>query len=497
MSSDELKYLSLDASDVAAAKVSNSSERVLFVSINPDLKTDRGHFLNYERRLRHCCEVSAIDYACFAHHDVQVELEGLRAVYSEESGHYSLIRADSMSQWKTILDPFHNDTVVALEQIVGSRSYRRIVLFVYCGSSLLASRLANLSWPSNVEIVVNSFWDFFIPADVGCGQMSRLSLQKQIRLLAMSGLHAKEIARDTGLWFDPIPNPPPLLSDMEARVELCHYGRRLETRHDNEVTVFVPGLMTIGKGRECTGALFHHVRDTASAGLHFVFRDRSGVLNVPNSLYVEVIRGDLGDGTIKECYRRADVALLPYDSTIFRVRTSGALVDCFCFGTIPLVIQGTWLADVCERYDVGMVLPDSEPATVMSALAKLRPRLVHERRRLLRGAMGYIADNSWLELLKLVIGGPAIFPYETTEVNCQHTPSESLLAEGNRLLRAGDFRTAAVVFDWLGRDAKLGIYSQNLELCSRRTGTSVESLVASNAKAPTIDASIVHDNTKS
>lgn len=478
---DIQEFLSLDALSLARERSAVPGGKTLFVSLNPDLTTDFGHFLNYERRLKDCSEAAGADYACFAHSDVRVELAGLRAVFPSDSGHYSMMRNGAAAGWRAIAEEFWRSVDGALAVLRRDTRYDRVVLFLYCGSSVLASTQVDRPWAPDVELVINAFWDFLLPAATGSAHISRLSFQQHVRLLAMSELHGDEIFRATGLRFDSIPNPPPLLGDLQALAELRRYGGVLARAPAPELRVLVPGLMTHGKGKEITEALYRQLCASPRAGLRFVFRDRAGVLDRAHPPSVEVLRGDLSDELVKDTYRRADAALIPYDAQTFRVRTSGAIVDCLSFGTVPLVLAGTWLADACERYDFGIVLQDTTPAAVLAAIERLRVDLIRERVRLFRGAVRYLARNSWTALFDTIAGSAPVESFRTTGATAPHQPSVSLLAEANRLVREADYRTAAVLFDWLARSTDLDLYRRNIELCARRSGLSVAELLAREA----------------
>src|SRR5437879_2047151 len=73
----------------------DKSKRRLLVSINQDLKSDFGHYLNYEHRIGEACASFGADHICFANADVVVAEENLRPVFSNDSGHYSLVRNDA------------------------------------------------------------------------------------------------------------------------------------------------------------------------------------------------------------------------------------------------------------------------------------------------------------------------------------------------------------------------------------------------------------------
>ena len=108
------EFLFLNTLSLARERSAVPGGKTLFVSLNPDLTTDFGHFLNYERRLKDCCDAAGADYACFAHVNVQVELPGLRPVFPSDSGHYSMTRSDAAGDRRPIADEFWRSVDVAL-----------------------------------------------------------------------------------------------------------------------------------------------------------------------------------------------------------------------------------------------------------------------------------------------------------------------------------------------------------------------------------------------
>lgn len=470
--------LAFDGTPLELERVTGAAPgRLLFVSLNPDLRTDFGHFLNYERRLRECCERAGHAYACLAHSDVAVDWPDTIAVFPSDSGHYALLRREANDGWRPIVHEFHRVVTVTLEALRRREDAERIVLFLYCGSSLLANRLADLQWPTGTEVVINAFWDFLMPSGMGYAHVPRLSFQQRVRLLAMSSQHADELFAATGLRFDSIPNPPPLLGDLQTLDALVAQRRVACGDTQGHLRVLVPGLMTLGKGRDSTEALYRTVCEQAPAGMHFVFRDRTGVLPRSTNPAVSVRVGDLDDEEVKQAYREADAVVLPYDAATFRIRTSGAIVDALCYGATPLVMAGTWLADACFEHDFGIVLGDMSPATVLKALAELRERREVEVHRLYLGAVRYLSRHTWRRLYQSIAGAPSEDSFETRSPCLSARPSQSLLAEANRLMREGDYRTAALLYDWLDQACELPIYRQNLEICARRAGVSVDRLL--------------------
>lgn len=457
------ELLHLENTCGAGRPVTSGSKRSLFVSLNPDLINDFGHFLNYEKRLREACSLADIEYVCFANDALTIDDASLIRVFKQDSGYFSLTRRSTVNDEKRIGLELRDAVTSALQKLDLLGHHDEILLFLYCGSSSLAVALAELNWDSRIRVCVNAFWDFLLPAARPLA-LSGLRLQKTVRLLAMSDLHADRLLSHTGLHFNWIPNPPPLLDDNRAYEEIRAQMRGLVRPHHTRV--LIPGLMTIGKGKDSTLALYEALQRQKTSRLKFVFRDRKRELPANGVSGVTVISGDLTDDGIVDLYRQADFVYLPYDAATFGIRTSGALVDCLMFGAIPLVLQGTWLANICERFDVGYVLADAQPETVFKAIDSLANRMYAERARALIAGARYLSKHSWGRLLDVVRddnghSAVAVAPNPREQ-------ARTLLAAGNKLLRDGHYEDAARIYEWLRAESPLRIYDFNFRLCQRR-----------------------------
>lgn len=464
-------------SDVLLAKAANEgTPRELFVSVNPDLVTDFGHYLNYEKRLAEACRMRGLDHLCLASRQLTLHIPGIVGTFERDSGHYAMVRRSAFGREDAIAAEFQAALLAALTELAHGASYQRLHIFMYCGSSRLAMRLAERTWPADLNLCINAFWDFMIddPAPAG---LSRLHFQRNVHLLAMSDLHARRWQEDCGLHFEAIPNPPPLLSDRGAynAIRECVSS----TRKPGPLRVFVPGLLSMGKGRESTQALLDHLYRHGAGGCEYTFRDRKGELNTGDAPHVRILTGDLSDSQVVDLYQASDVVLLPYEREVFAVRTSGALVDALVFGTVPLVLEGTWLAHQCRLCEVGEVLPDAQPETVVEALATICSDIAQARRRVSRAAALYLAENTWSRLLERV----------TRRGDCDDQPAAaeqtgdaavSLFAAANRMLRERQFASAAQLYIWLQSAVPLSIYATNLDLCARYSGQSIDELLSNH-----------------
>ena len=49
---------------------------------------------------------------------------------------------------------------------------------------------------------------------------------------------------------------------------------------------------------------------------------------------------------------KSEIAILAYDTNIYKSATSGIFINCIELKTIPLVNDGTWMAYICKQYGI-------------------------------------------------------------------------------------------------------------------------------------------------
>lgn len=464
----------------SAIDFSENGKKRLLVSVSPDLKTDFGHFLNYERRIKEFCIAHEVEYLCFSNKEVSVSFDRMIPVFTHDSGHYSLIRSDARRNEAQIAEDFFVQVHSEISRLPEWEEYDEICVFLYCGSSLLASHLCNCPWDDRINLVVNAFWDFLLPNEFQeYRHVARIALQNRVKLLAMSELHRQIIAEASGLWFDWVPNPPPLLNDKEALDAVKQQIGMRVYNLSSGVKVLLPGLMTMGKGREFTSSLCEYVNNGRTGGVVYSIRDRLGNLSKSTNSNLKIMVGDFLQNEIIQLYHSSDFAVLPYASDTFRFRTSGAIVDCLVFGVIPIVLSGTWLAYICEKYSFGIILKVLTPEEVQRVVEDASMRLPQERNRLISASFRYLHDNAWARLLDVILAkkerGRRI-------QNQRNTMADSPFAVANRLLREGDYFEAGRIYLWLMGGYDHAIYRNNLIWCANKAGVELNEFIAKAAE---------------
>lgn len=448
-------------------------EDISFVSLNPDLIVDFGHFLNYELRLSDVLSCRNIEYYTLANLKTEIDLNFIYPVFNNDSGYYCLYRTSSFGKEKVIA----NELLSICQTFVGSlasssQSDRRFVFFLYTGSSELAYQLSLIDIPKNWRFVINAFWDFLDGCPEKISQrLTRIKFSRNVQLLAMSELHRKEWIGKTGLLFKSIPNPPPLHSDSTS---LAIIKRSLFLRHFSVSKVrrqiFFPGLMTGGKGKELTRDFFTDP-EIKNSEFSYILRDRKSEIEIDFSSNVELVVGDLEQSTLEDIYFSSDIAVLPYSSSTFRVRTSGAIVDCLVAGVVPIVFAGTWLAEQCEKYNFGYVCKQESVAEIKKAINCIDSEFYAFRDAMYCAAGKYLNDNNWHGLVKTVINESKLFDaFSGLSGNAKLVVDDlqGVFSEANSLYRLGKYKEALDLYDKLKRHYGFSVYDLSIEMVQRK-----------------------------
>lgn len=381
---------------------------VLLLSINPDLQGDFGHFLNYEKRIDQVCRSIGIAHHCLCNVAFETNLPNFSPVFKKLSGPYSVSVPGEKERKRAVCADLQAQILNWLETENALSRFDVVIAFIYQSSSTAAGYLAELEWPDNFHLICNAFWDFRVDLAGGEGtDFARLKQSASVSLTAMSVPHGEQIYNATGYCFAAIPHPPPLVSDARffeilraSAVEKADRYRQLPP------TVFLPGLLSLGKGKEITEEFIaSEARKTLPAQV--LVRDRGRVLSQeePETELgnIRYMLDDFSDSEIINLYRRSDVAALPYTSDVFGVRTSGALVDCIMAGVIPVVFPDTWLSHVCDQFGFGVVCRESTAAAMSDGITEALADLPGQRQRMFIAAIRYMSDNSWGQFLSALL----------------------------------------------------------------------------------------------
>jgi hypothetical protein len=375
----------------------------IYISVNPDLTTHYGHFLHYERRMKEVFNANGCDFICLSNVSMtNIHEDFIIPTFTNDSGHYSFYRNSARNLcWNKSTNEFLYLLASAVKSYLAKKKkkYAGIKYFMYTGSVRLAYQISKVFNEPNSTFVINGFWDFLSLANEDdIKYFRRIKLNSRVKFVSMSDKYSKHVFEITNFLFDFIPNPPPLCSDNEAILRIKKSCMR--ENNDAQINIYLPSLLTQGKGLEVTQDLISQVNNTN--GITFFIRDKTNTLNKIKHKNIKYLVGDLSDENVFQLYETSDFVLIPYDSKTFQMRTSGVIVDCLLFGSVPIVFEDTWMSHICKKYDFGIIAQGTSQKDILNALYDSIPHLRTLRGKMYRAALNYLIDNSWSSLIQRV-----------------------------------------------------------------------------------------------
>ncbi|MDA8231418.1 MAG: glycosyltransferase [Magnetospirillum sp.] len=158
----------------------------------------------------------------------------------------------------------------------------------------------------------------------------------------------------------------------------------------------------------------------AAGGLRFEIQAQVGASPHPSvtealaalrRMPVTLHEGQLSAEAFYGIIARADICLLPYMGAWFRSQSSGVFAEVLAFGKVPIVSAGTWMADIVQRHDVGVVFPPSSLEDFYAAIERALADLDALGRRCRDFAEDWRRINSpqnYLDVLGRRIGGTSL-----------------------------------------------------------------------------------------
>jgi hypothetical protein len=101
-----------------------------------------------------------------------------------------------------------------------------------------------------------------------------------------------------------------------------------------------------------------HVPHPCASRFTLVAAQSSQLAAGSNKLSVELIQDHLSDEEFTQKMAECQIVFLPYDKEQYYARTSGIFVEAVVASKIPLVKEGSWLADELKRFDLHELILD-------------------------------------------------------------------------------------------------------------------------------------------
>ncbi|MFH7321495.1 FkbM family methyltransferase, partial [Desulfurivibrio sp. D14AmB] len=119
---------------------------------------------------------------------------------------------------------------------------------------------------------------------------------------------------------------------------------------------------------------------------------------------VEVVEGELTDDEFLKLFARSDIVVLPYTPDAFALRTSGLLIDAMYFGIPCVVIRGTWLGNLTERFGNGAVVDELSATSLVAGVREVAADYESYRLRAREAGKKYFLNNSWSAFSRFLRG---------------------------------------------------------------------------------------------
>ena len=164
----------------------------------------------------------------------------------------------------------------------------------------------------------------------------------------------------------PIPHTP-TIDDSNS------YSRNAETKNDRDIlsiSAWWCGNPNPEKGLEVIQRLVT-LSDSFAKNLHLFISREAYLPERRNNIQITYLPAYLTREEYLQQLSEIDILLLPYDSKIYKERTSGVFVEGICAGKVPFVTQDTWMATELIKYDLSELIVDWSEDNVIESICNL------------------------------------------------------------------------------------------------------------------------------
>ncbi len=371
--------------------------------VDPDAKSWSGHYMAYNEKLSVQLESLGMAVKVLCRSDLD------RDIISSRTNYFPTFTRHSWQIGNPKASPAHavkfeEELVAGIERAVGS--YKgQVLLYMYCGGVEHAEILKRVARRFQaVRVNINLFWLSFrltqayaelwrpfleeVDMEAGAGRFVATAPTEEIR---------NRLAQLTGVILPVAPHPSTGISDVQFN-SLNH--SQSYTSSVKRLRVLFPSAPRAEKGYDVslkTVELLSEndqfvpcIRHNPTFSTPDVFADIGAK---PEK--AELIVGELNDSEFRELFLKCDIVVLPYTPDAFAERTSGLLIDALYCHLPCVVIRGTWLGNLVERYGCGVVVDDLHPEALYEGIRKLAADYSVFRSRTAEAAADYFSRNSW------------------------------------------------------------------------------------------------------
>lgn len=163
-----------------------------------------------------------------------------------------------------------------------------------------------------------------------------------------------------------------------------HLHQQFTSKSISSLTCWWPGEPRPSKGLSYIKKLFS-IKDPSVDQFHLYLSEEASLSDASSFLKLHYLPHVLPRDLYVHQLLTSHFIFLPYDPTIYRSSTSGIFIESICAGVIPIVSEGTWMADELKIFGLEELVVDwSDPlfftylstywknATLLSKLKKMQ-----------------------------------------------------------------------------------------------------------------------------
>ncbi|WP_111640766.1 glycosyltransferase [Marinimicrobium alkaliphilum] len=450
---DLLAHKALDAKTDHNEEFLRESGSVVAI-LDPDGVDYRGHYLAYDAKLSESFNAKGILTKILCRNDIKVG--------GDDGGGEGYIKCFDKNSWTiaTNMEVFRREVEEGLRKLVECTRGSKIILYFYTASVHHLSVLCDLARDhGSVYVHLNLFWEMI--KDTGSVEYSAAireafdkaeKLKGRVVVSAPTAGVQRLVESACGALVPVAPHPCTALSDSEFSslssiiLEIDNQRELIKRGGGNKEVIF-PGASTIHKGYEIG---LEAATQLSSLGYSCWVRDEPGY-EIDEG--IGLIPKELSSEEFKNFLASAGVIVLPYQPEGFGYRTSGLVIDALYLGIPVIAIDGTWLSEVVSHYKSGLCV-DSDPASVVDAVSKIIGSTEFSQKDLVKRALAYHANNSWLMLSEFIIN-----EFSFDSINYRYA---------NYLFRQGLYKEAKRIYKLLHFMENYSLYERSIALCDAK-----------------------------
>ncbi|GEM_PF-545250 len=381
--------------------------KTLVVSINPDLENSFGHYLHYDLTIaNHLSNQSQL--FILANKTLSEELgkthRTILPTFTHKSWNIGLPEQRTPSRDKQFTLELLN-AIATLDHLQTNKLF-----YLYTGSLNHAELIYTILEAYDIPYTfhINLFREHFNVEYIQShltetlARLEKLSQTKQIKLYIDSEEMNETFQSLLGVTFAKWTMFPVTNFDVPTTP-------LLEQTPNQHLNVIFPGNLRLEKGFDLTTSAVNRL---AKQNLNVYIR--STLINIKDKAIadlltqidnrVNIIEGVLSESAYLSLMKQADIIILPYRVSEFKTRTSGLMADALYLSKPVIAAKGTWMGNLIEQYENGVVFDDGDAQSLIDAVLKVEASIDSYRANATACSRVWREKNSVNLLIETIFG---------------------------------------------------------------------------------------------